>query len=239
MILMSTVTIAIIGAVVIAVTVMLIGVTAVRRRRRLQRRFGPEYDRLVGEGDSKLKADSELAGRERRVHGLDIKPLNAPARARFAQQWAGIQEQFVDAPADAVASSQVLVVAVMSELGYPAANPDQVLADLSVEHAGALDRYRAAEMTSQSAAAGTASTEDLRLAMIGYRALFLDLLGESDTGNGSAAGGPVPVSEAGDPDSDERDVQVAETQPNIAAVTPVTDGPDQQHSLTTEVELTR
>ena len=36
--------------------------------------------------------------------------------------------------------------------------------------------------------AGTASTEDLRQAMVHYRALFGDLLGEpADTGSGSAA----------------------------------------------------
>ncbi len=66
----------------------------------------------------------------------------------------------------------------MTERGYPAEHHDQVLADLSVEHSGTLDRYRAAEEISQSAAAGTASTEDLRQAMIHYRALFGDLLGE-------------------------------------------------------------
>ena len=82
----------------------------------------------------------------------------------------------------------MLVVAVMTERGYPAEHDDQVLADLSVEHSGTLDRYRAAEEISQRAAAGTASTEDLRQAMVHYRALFGDLLGEpADTGSESAA----------------------------------------------------
>jgi hypothetical protein len=185
---MSTVTIAVIAAVVIVAAVVVTGVTAVRRRRRLQQRLGPEYDRLPGEHDSKRKAESELTGRERRVRGLDIQPLIDSARASYALQWAAIQEQFVDAPEDAVASSHVLVVAVVSELGYPAADPEQVLADLSVEHAATLDRSRAAEETSPSAAAGTASTEDLRLAMIDYRSLFRDLVGEpAEAGNGSSA----------------------------------------------------
>jgi hypothetical protein len=80
----------------------------------------------------------------------------------------------------------------MTDLGYPAENPDQVLADLSVEHAATLGRYRAAEQISQNAAAGTASTEDLRLAMIDYRALFRDLVGEpAEAPNGqSVADGP-------------------------------------------------
>jgi hypothetical protein len=225
MILMPTVTIAVIVAAVVVV-VLAIGVTAVRRRRRLRHRFGPEYDRLADERDSKRKAESELAGRERRVDGLDIQPLTESARAGYALQWAGIQEQFVDTPADAVASSQLLVVAVMTELGYPAEDPDQVLADLSVEHAATLGHFRAAEQTSRRAAAGTASTEDLRLAMIDYRAMFRDLVGEpAEEANGSSATVPAPVTGA-------RDVHVSDTQPDMAAADPVADGPGQQLSQT-------
>jgi hypothetical protein len=175
----------IIAGVIIA-AVLAIGTMAVMRRRGLQHRFGPEYDRVVGESDSKLQADAELKGRERRVRDLDIRPLTNSARGTYADRWAGIQEQFVDAPGDAVAASQLLVVTVMSERGYPTEHPDQVLADLSVEHASTLDRFRSAEKISESAASGTASTEDLRLAMIDYRALFNDLLGEADPMPGSA-----------------------------------------------------
>jgi len=167
---------------------------AVMRRRRLQQRFGPEYDRVVGERDSKLKAESELTERERRVRDLDIQPLTDMARASYADQWADIQERFVDAPADAVAGSQLLVAAVMTDRGYPTDHQDQVLADLSVEHSDTLDHYRAAEQISASAAAGMASTEDLRLAMIHYRALFGDLLGDpADAGPGPAATEPGQI----------------------------------------------
>jgi hypothetical protein len=176
---MSTLTITVTVAAVVVVAILLIGAAAARRRHRLRQRFGPEYDRLVGERESKLRAESELTGRQQRVDGLDIRPLTESARAGYALQWAGIQEQFVDAPEDAVASSQLLVIAVMIELGYPAADPDQVLADLSVEYPVNLDRYRRAEEISRNAIAGTASTEDLRQAMIGYRALFADLVGEN------------------------------------------------------------
>jgi hypothetical protein len=75
----------------------------------------------------------------------------------------------------------------MTERGYPAEPHDQVVADLSVGHSRTLDRYRAAEEISHRAAAGTVSTEDLRQAMVHYRALFGDLLGETaDTGSESA-----------------------------------------------------
>ncbi len=182
--------------VIIVVVVVVAALVAVRmvaaRRRRLQQRFGPEYDRLVSERDSKRQAEAELTERERRVQDLDIRPLTESARAGYARKWATLQEQFVDTPADAVAASQVLVAAVMNERGYPTDNRDQVLADLSVEHAKTLDHYRAAEEISESATAGTASTEDLRQAMIHYRALFRELLGESaDAGTGPDATSPA------------------------------------------------
>jgi hypothetical protein len=78
----------------------------------------------------------------------------------------------------------------MSERGYPAGHDDQVHADLSVGHSGTLDRYRAVEEISHRAAAGTACTEDLPHAMIDYRALFGDLLGQAPhAGSGSGAAG--------------------------------------------------
>jgi hypothetical protein len=226
MIRMSTVTISVIVVAVVVAAVVLAGLAAARRRRRLQQRFGAEYDRLVGERDSRRKAESELARRQRRVRRLDVRPLTRSARAGYALQWAAIQEQFADTPQDAVASCQLLVAAVMRELGYPVEDPGQMLADLSVDHAAALGHYRAAQETSRSAAAGTASTEDLRLAMIGYRALFRDLTGESaGAENGSAVIGSAPATGASE-------VHVADTRPEMAAADPVTDGPGQQLSTT-------
>ena len=239
MIVMSATMIAVIIGVALVVAVLVIGLMTVLRRRGLQQRFGPEYDRLAGQRDSKLKAESELAGRERRVHDLDIQPLTDSARAGYTARWAGIQEQFVDAPADAVTSSQVLIAAVMNERGYPADDDEQVLADLSVGHAGTLDRYRKAEEISRSAAAGTASTEDLRVAMIDYRALFRDLVGETADG-GSPDAGPVQDSRAGDAAPPAAsDAQLAGTQPGMNAGDPVTDEPDLLPSRSAEGELAR
>jgi hypothetical protein len=198
-------------AAVIVTAALAIGMMAVLRRRRLQHRFGPEYDRAVSENDSKLKADAELKERERRVRHLDIRPLTDSARRSYAEQWAAIQEQFVDAPGDAVGTSQVLVIAVLNERGYPTEHPEQVLADLSVEYASTLDRYRSAERISLSAASGAASTEDLRLAMIDYRALFRDLLGEPDALPASAAAAPAIA------------IELDDTKPDLADTTPDTE----------------
>ena len=187
-------------AIIVAVAVVLLVIAALSalRRRKLQQRFGPEYDRVAHEMQSQRKADAELAERERRVRSLDIHPLEDTARVKYAGEWAAIQERFVDQPEQAVTQAGLLVTSVMKDRGYPTEDHDQILADLSVEHANTLDHYRQAHQVSLRAEEGTASTEDLRLAMLHYRALFGDLLGQPaarpapgpgpGTGTGTTAG---------------------------------------------------
>jgi len=153
------------------------------QRKRLRRQFGPEYDRAVEEHESPRAAQRELAERERRHKDLDIHPLSPAARERYGQQWALVQEKFVDQPAAAVAEADRVLVALMAERGYPTEGYEQQLADLSVRHARTLEHYRAAHDTQH--ARSTASTEDFRDAMVHYRTVFEDLLTEGeDTGNG-------------------------------------------------------
>lgn len=174
---MSAATIAII--VVVAVVVLVISAMAMTRRR-LQQRFGPEYDRVVGEKHGQLRAAAELTRRERRVQRLRIRPLTTAARAAYAAEWRTTQEGFVDHPLHAVIEGRELVASVMKERGYPAEDLDQVAADLSVAHAGTLDHYRTAQQISAAAERGDASTEDLRQALIHLRAVFGELLGKPD-----------------------------------------------------------
>lgn len=177
--------------VVIVVIIAVAGFVAMAaRRRRLKKRFGPEYDRLVADEQSQRRAEAELASRERRVRRLDIRPLSAAARTEYVTQWASIQERFVDHPASAVSQAQQLVTAVLHDRGYPTEGYEQILADLSVEHARNLEQYRAAHALSDASANGQASTEDMRQAMIHYRAMFSDLLGDAaadDAGEGAGA----------------------------------------------------
>ena len=196
---MSTGTIVIIIVAILVVVAIAAGVVYDQRRRRLRQRFGPEYDRLVEETGSKTKAEAELASRQRRVAGLDIRPLDPAARARYTENWAAVQEQFVDSPQEAVMAAQRLVMTVMQERGYPTEGGDQMIADLSVDHANVLDNYRAAYDINQRAADNQASTEDLRQAMIHYRALFQDLLGETST---TTTETPVTETTAGLPEGD-------------------------------------
>ncbi|WP_230983990.1 hypothetical protein [Microbispora oryzae] len=173
-------TVAWVAVVIIAVLAILaVGflMSQQNRRRRLRDRFGPEYDRTVRESDSRKEAEQELLAREQRHARLDIRPLNRETRDSYARKWAEVQERFVDAPGFAVTEADALVTAVMTERGYPTDDFEQRLNDLSVAHAATLDRYRAAHDISGRAARQEATTEELRQAMVHYRALFQELLG--------------------------------------------------------------
>jgi hypothetical protein len=187
--------------VAVALVVLVIGTITAMRRRQLRQRFGPEYDRVANEMRSQRKADAELAERERRVRSLDIHPLDETIRVKYAAEWTAIQERFVDQPEQAVTQAGLLVTSVMKDRGYPTEDHDQILADLSVEHAGTLDHFHAAHQISMQAEEGTAATENLRLAMLHYRALFSDLLGEPSEAPQSEApqSAPPPAGAATEP----------------------------------------
>ena len=153
-----------------------------KRRNHLRERFGPEYERIVAEHDNRREAEQELLSREQRHSELDIRPLTEESRETYANRWTEVQERFVDAPGFAVTEADQLVTAVMAERGYPTENFEQRLSDLSVGHAATLDHYRTAHEISGRAARKEASTEDLRQAMVHYRALFEELLHETSRG---------------------------------------------------------
>jgi len=176
--------------VAVVVVILVIGMITAMRRRQLRQRLGPEYDRVASEMHSQRKADAELAERERRVRSLDIRPLDETVRVKYAAEWTAIQERFVDQPEQAVTQAELLVTSVMKDRGYPTEEHDQIVADLSVEHAGTLEHFRAAHQISMQAEAGTVTTENLRLAMLHYRALFSDLLGPPSQARQS---GPPPA----------------------------------------------
>lgn len=181
---MATGAVIAIVVVVIIVAALVAVTTREMRRRRLRRQFGPEYDRLVTELGSRSKAEAELSARQRRVAQLDIRPLTSEESARYRGEWAAIQERFVDAPGQSVAEASALITSVMRDRGYPADDHDEAMAALSVEHAGTLGRYREARVTRDRASSGTATTDDLRNALLQYRALFEELTGRADGGAG-------------------------------------------------------
>ncbi|MEV0228716.1 hypothetical protein [Nonomuraea sp. NPDC050786] len=174
----------------VAVVVVVVALAAVaylvlrqqQRRSHLRERFGPEYERTVAEHDNRREAEEELLDRERRHAELDIRPLTEESREAYANRWTEVQERFVDAPGFAVTEADQLVTAVMAERGYPTQDFEERLSTLSVGHAATLDHYRTAHEISGRAARKEASTEELRQAMVHYRALFEELLHETARG---------------------------------------------------------
>jgi hypothetical protein len=180
-----TVTIVLIVVILVIIAALIYGVRA-GRRKKLQSTFGPEYDRVVADTGSRTEAEKELRERERRHASLELKPLSEKSQATYAAAWEEVQIQFVDDPVTAVATADELVTRLIAERGYPTGDYDDQLANLSVEHANTLQHYRDAHEISERSAGGSASTEDLRQALVHYRALFADLLGTD----------PVPTSPA-------------------------------------------
>jgi hypothetical protein len=165
--------------VVAALIVLALGAWLVmvrQRREHLRGRFGPEYDRALSEHGSRRRAEADLALREEQRERLDIVPLSSDASERYSASWREVQTGFVDEPAEALAKADRLVTDVMRERGYPMDEFEQRVADLSVDHADVVEHYRAAHSIQLASEGGDASTEDLRQAVVHYRALFKDLL---------------------------------------------------------------
>jgi hypothetical protein len=168
----------------IAAAIVLVVAIASRRRARLRsgelrQRFGPEYERAVEQYGSPALAERTLAARARRVERLRFRDLSEADRARFEESWSRIQGQFVDDPAAAVAGANQLIKEVMHARGYPEDGFEQRVADLSVDHPGVIQHYRAAHALAESSHKGHVNTEELRQAVVHYRALFADLLQET------------------------------------------------------------
>ncbi|MFB7375013.1 hypothetical protein ACFC0D_34840 [Streptomyces sp. NPDC056222] len=177
----------IIPAIVVIALITVATVLAMRRRRRLQERFGPEYERAVEDTGSRRVAEQDLAEREKRHDSLELEPLPSRERERYAREWDGVQEQFVDHPDAAVHDADRLVTSLMQARGYPTENFDQQVRDLSVEHGRTLQHYRAAHEVDSLSARSEATTEQLRGAMVHYRALFDELLTNGHQGGRAGA----------------------------------------------------
>ena len=166
-------------AVVVIVAAAFFVVRRTRRRRTLRARFGPEYDRSVESARSRRKAEGDLADRANRRDELDIRPLPEAARQRYADQWTELQARFVDRPVVAVVDADELVAQVMRERGYPVDEFESQSELISVDHPDVVQNYRTGHaIYTKTTTGGEASTEDLRQAVVAYRALFDDLLAE-------------------------------------------------------------
>jgi hypothetical protein len=181
-------------AIVIAVAVMVAAGIAIwlfsrkRRTERLRTQFGgAEYARTLKEGGNRRQAEAALDKRADRVEALHIRPLASGDRARFVESWGRIQARFVDGPGSAVTDADQLLGQVMSTRGYPVSDFEQRAADISVDHPLVLENYRIAHQSALRQTRGQASTQDLRQAMIHYRTLFEELVGEPEAAHAKSA----------------------------------------------------
>jgi hypothetical protein len=151
-----------------------------RRRRHLQDRFGPEYERTVEDADSRRRAEKDLQQRTKEHDRLELRPLSEGARKRYGEQWTALQAHFVDRPQVAVVDAEELVTQVMHDRGYPVEDFESQADLVSVDHPDVVENYRRAHSIYARQTNGTASTEDLRQAVVCYRALFDELLNDSE-----------------------------------------------------------
>jgi hypothetical protein len=148
--------------------------------QRLQQRFGPEYGRAVDQFGDRAKAEAELEAREKRVERFDITTLAPSDAAKFRQAWNALQARFIDNPKASVVQADHLVYDLMAKRGYPMGDFERRAADISVDHPGVVSNYRAARAIAARDELGEADTEELRRAVVHYRALFDELLEVSE-----------------------------------------------------------
>jgi len=157
----------------IALVVAVVLLARQRRSQQLREGFGPEYERTIAETGDRRAAENELAERRERRSKLEIREVDAEARERYAERWRATQSRFVDQPASALDEADALLRDVMRDRGYPVEDFEQQAADVSVDHPEVVEHYRRAHAIRRDD--GT-STEDLRQALVHYRALFAELL---------------------------------------------------------------
>src|SRR5688572_23726191 len=151
-------------------------VTRQRRTKRLQEKFGPEYERTLNELGDRRQAEQELEARLDHVKTLDIRPLSSEESERFTNEWRASQAEFVDEPLLALQKADRIIREVMKAKGYPVEDFEQRVADISVEYPELVTDYRGLHLIAVKEDDEEVSTEEMRQAMVHGRALFENLV---------------------------------------------------------------
>ena len=114
--------------------------------------------------------------RQKRVERLELLSLAPPEAARFTEAWRALQSRFVDNPKGVVVEAEQLVRELMEKRGYPMGDFERRAGDISVDHPNVVANYRSAQAIALRDQQGSADTEELRKAVVHYRALFDELL---------------------------------------------------------------
>ncbi len=169
--------------VLIALVVLIVaGIVAwagirLRRSQNLRKKFGPEYDYTMEKLGDRRAAEETLEEREKRVNKLAIRALDTDEWDHYHTEWIEIQADFVDEPSKSVEAANRLIKEVMEARGFPVADFEQRVADISVLYPDFVSNYRNAHaIAARNEHDGGVSTEELRQAMVYYRSLFEELL---------------------------------------------------------------
>jgi hypothetical protein len=170
----------IVGAIVLVVVICVVVAAYVAHRKTrtlaFRNRFGSEYDRALVSHGSPREAEAKLADRETRVKALELRNLSVTERERFVAEWHTVQSRFVDHPTSAVTEADELVSALLVARGYPQSDFEQRAADVSVTYPRVMENYRLGHGVAVRTGKAEATTEELRTAMIQYRAIFDELV---------------------------------------------------------------
>jgi hypothetical protein len=166
-----------IAVVIVAAIVPIAAAWGSRARRgaHLRDRFGPEYDRAVSDS-GRRDAERRLASVESEHEELDIRPLSEAARERYMEEWRGIEARFVNDPEDSAKAAERVVLRALEERGYPTGNDaEERAAHLAVDHPDVVERYRHGRAM-LGEVKGREGTENLRRAMLDFRAVFEEVV---------------------------------------------------------------
>ena len=109
---------------------------------------------------------------KQRVERLHLRPLTPEEKTQLEREFSEIQTGFVDNPRASAYDADQLIDGALTRRGYPKADFERRLDDLSVEHPEVVRRYRAARML---VVKDDGDTETLRKALIEYRTVFVEL----------------------------------------------------------------
>jgi len=156
--------------------ILAMAVNRAQRTRKLQEKFGPEYDHTLDTLGDKHQAERDLEARLDHVKQLDIRPLSEQEMDRFTSEWRVTQAEFVDGPLAAMQKADHLIREVMKTRGYPVEDFEQRVADISVNYPELVTDYRGLHAIAIKGKNEKVSTEEMRKAMVHGRALFESLI---------------------------------------------------------------
>jgi hypothetical protein len=147
-----------------------------KRSVQYQNKFGPDYDATVKTMGNETKAQKEMDNRQKHVDSLDIRSLTLSEREKYLSEWKAVQSKFIDQPGPATVEADHLIMEVMQLRNYPVSDFEQRAADISINYPELVTNYRLARAIAIKNEKHEADTEELRQALVHYRALFNELL---------------------------------------------------------------